>query len=343
MTEDRGPRAKRWCFTKNSYTSVDPPEGLLEKTEYLLFGEEEAPETGEPHLQGYAVFNGRVRLSQIKSILDATEWAGAHWEKARGTTADNYKYCTKGSLYHEYGTKPDSDKDGSELSQERCDWAEVYRLAEAGGVPAVAAVYPKAAVCQFQQVRAIHEARQAGLKKKPRPLSHVCGVWVWGLRGSGKSTFAEELWESKYKRIPADHCWSAYDGEEVILYDDVDYETVEIKHFTQELKHVADKWTFTKRDLYKKQEELRPKVCMVTSQYRIEDLWRKDREAREALQRRFWSIEVLANPRTYRVIGPCLDDEIQLVTIFYTQEDAMEFIREKMELCVESAKKTHVE
>ena len=171
----------------------------------------------------------------------------------------------------------------------------------------------------------------------------MCGVWIWGLRGSGKSTFAHEIHEDIYKRIPADFAWSNYNREEVILYDDVDHDTASIKNFTQELKHVADKWPFPKRDLYKKQEMFRPKACIVTSQYTINQLWFREKEAKEALARRFWTVEAVANPRTYKVVGPEMDDETQTVTIFDNQSEAMKFLREKVGLDVESVKKAKFE
>lgn len=335
MSGGTGPRAKRWVFTLNNYITTEVPEPVLDKKKYLIFGEEEAPTTGEPHLQGYAVFNDRMRLSQLRKLVKDTEWEWTHWEVARGSTEDSYRYCTKDNKYHEYGERPETDEDGTLHVHPRIDWAQVWTLAREGGVPAVANVWPEAAVRHFGQISSIRDAALKEAKPKARPLEDVCGVWVYGLRGCGKSTFGNMISESLYKRIIDDTFWSAYDDEEVILYDDVDHDALKVKLFTQELKYVSDKWTFAKRDLHKKQRELRPKACVVTSQYTIQSLWRGDTESKEALERRFWTVHITRdNGRVYTVTSPSKEDGIQEVKTFNELDGALQFLRTKLNLTV---------
>ena len=82
--------AKRWCFTLNNYTSSDIDAFKFHSSKYkkCIIGEE-VGESGTPHLQGYINFNTKLRpLSLFKDL-------GAHFEKARGSDSDNFKYCSK--------------------------------------------------------------------------------------------------------------------------------------------------------------------------------------------------------------------------------------------------------
>lgn len=91
--------AKRWCFTLNNYTSNDIDAFKFHSSKYkkCIIGEE-IGESGTPHLQGYIYFNTKLRpLSLFKDL-------GAHFEKARGTCLDNFKYCSKeGKVCFSYG------------------------------------------------------------------------------------------------------------------------------------------------------------------------------------------------------------------------------------------------
>jgi len=82
-------RAKNWCFTLNNYESLLDP-GLF-GCSFCVY-QEELSASGTPHLQGYVQFPKRVTLAYVR-LLDGL--AGAHWEAAGGTPAENEHYCTK--------------------------------------------------------------------------------------------------------------------------------------------------------------------------------------------------------------------------------------------------------
>lgn len=98
--------AKSWAFTKNNYTSddifffADWPD-----FRYMVFGRENAPSTGTPHLQGYFTLSKAVRPSYLKKTLPE----GTHFEVARKSLLANFRYCSKCSDYTEidrrYGRK----------------------------------------------------------------------------------------------------------------------------------------------------------------------------------------------------------------------------------------------
>lgn len=83
---------RRVCFTDFNFTS-DMTISLSHRLRSIATGwiwGEELTQTGKPHLQGYIEFKNQVTLTNLKTILPT-----AHWEKARGTRADNIKYCSK--------------------------------------------------------------------------------------------------------------------------------------------------------------------------------------------------------------------------------------------------------
>lgn len=80
-------RSKNWCFT-----IFNKPQITLTKwnARYIIYGQEICPKTNKEHLQGYAQFNKTMTLNQLKTINKE-----AHWEKQKGTTDENIKYCSK--------------------------------------------------------------------------------------------------------------------------------------------------------------------------------------------------------------------------------------------------------
>lgn len=98
-------QSKRWCFTLNN-----PKKGWLDQIEqefkrlnlsYIIGSE--VGEKGTPHLQGYIESKKKMRPSQIK--WDFGKWNQAHWEKAKGSSIDNAKYCSKDGQFVMQGLK----------------------------------------------------------------------------------------------------------------------------------------------------------------------------------------------------------------------------------------------
>lgn len=85
---------KRWCFTLNNYTDneLETLETIFKPHKYII-GREVGEKSRIPHLQGYVEFNTKVRPIEkipIKRI---------HWEKCKGSRADNITYCSKQGDY----------------------------------------------------------------------------------------------------------------------------------------------------------------------------------------------------------------------------------------------------
>lgn len=115
-------RARNFVFTLNNYT----PEDMLEidrvatklntdykmvgsdvvlqseqrAVSYVIYGQEIGEEKTE-HLQGYLQMPKRVTFADLRKWCSPLK--RAHLEVAKGSAADNYKYCTKGGKYTEHG------------------------------------------------------------------------------------------------------------------------------------------------------------------------------------------------------------------------------------------------
>ncbi len=92
-------RVKRWCFTLNN-----PVLGYLYyerlvkdvRLHRFIFGYE-CGQSGTHHLQGYVEFHNPVRFTVVQVLLPA------HWESAKGTASQNYRYCAKERNIQVYG------------------------------------------------------------------------------------------------------------------------------------------------------------------------------------------------------------------------------------------------
>jgi len=102
IKEYRPSPAKSWIFTWNNYPEnwkeilVPGFQGSSNVTGYIA-GKEVAPTTGTPHLQGYVEFREKARPMGLlpKQVC---------WKSARGTTNQNFKYCSKEEDYVSWGT-----------------------------------------------------------------------------------------------------------------------------------------------------------------------------------------------------------------------------------------------
>lgn len=85
-------KSRKWCFTLNNYTEEDVRTIIsifnAKKWKYI-FGKE-IGECKTPHLQGYIEHTSGIMFDTLKALIPR-----AHIEKARGSTEQNVKYCSK--------------------------------------------------------------------------------------------------------------------------------------------------------------------------------------------------------------------------------------------------------
>lgn len=92
----------RWCLTLNNYTKKEHEElitNLVRISSRWIVGQE-VGDSGTPHLQGYWEFKDdkRGRPSELKLSHNRT-----HFERAKGSDVQNWKYCSKEEKFKEDG------------------------------------------------------------------------------------------------------------------------------------------------------------------------------------------------------------------------------------------------
>lgn len=88
-------KSRGWCITLNNWNQ-DEYNSILEwcgtLTQYILG--KEVGENGTPHLQIYVYNKNAISFNSVKKAIPR-----GHIEKAKGTLADNLKYCSKDNNY----------------------------------------------------------------------------------------------------------------------------------------------------------------------------------------------------------------------------------------------------
>lgn len=272
-------RNRAHCFTWNNYPASYATDLDRIRCRFIVAGEELAPDTGTPHLQGYVVWKDSKSVAAVRGIL-----RGCHITVARGNHSQNDRYCRKtrdvdgepnGTVYSR-GDLPTDPADRG--AAEKLRWQVAWDLAKSGRIEDIDA---DIRVRMYGGLRRIERDYMPPMGRLDGP----CGLWIWGDSGCGKTKSVADQVPDAFPK-PRNQWWDGYQREENVLLDDVDKFDVKLGG---KLKHWADSFPFI-GEVKGGSVKIRPKRIIVTSQYRIEDIW-EDKETREALLRRFVVVE----------------------------------------------------
>lgn len=302
LTDD-GKRHRNYCFTINNpgITDCENLRALKFESTYLLIGNENNWKFGMPefatsrpnsthHFQCFVVLKDGKTRSAFKRIVPR-----AHFEVCGGSPESNITYCTKDGEWIESGTRPmtqaQKGKAGGDAEKER--WTHMRELAKVRDWQTFETEYPRELTLYdgaFEKV-AMQYAPNIDLEDNT-----VVGIWIYGPTGTGKTyhvfhNMVDDRTKVYQKNISK--WWDGYkqDKHEVVLIDDVSPFHVKI---ADDLKVWVQEYAFNAE--YKGGSfYIRPKQIVVTSNYRISDIW-MDKITQETLGRRFhcfakWSKE----------------------------------------------------
>lgn len=280
------PQAKCWCFTLNN------PAAAIAFNEdtmtYLVYGEE-VGESGTPHHQGFVIFKNNKRLNNLKDINGK-----AHWEmkSPKSTYQEASDYCKKDGQYHEFGELPAENIKkaqplGNKANHEK--WRAINDKAKQGDLDWIDQEHPKV----FNQSYRNLKQMKTDYMKRKEDLPDVCGTWFYGRSGVGKTKLVRTLYPDAYLKKPNNKWYDGYQQEDVVVIDDLD-DTHEYMGY--ELKKLADAYCYLV-EVKNSSMYIRPRQCIVTSQYTIREIWSNDQKTCEALERRFKEVEVTKENR----------------------------------------------
>lgn len=223
---------------------------------------------GYKHLQGYVSFANALTLSAaIKKMKPH------HVEVMLGSYDENEAYCSKSSVLIERGVKPMSNDNKGRAEHNR--WKRNLDLAKAGKIDEIDADI---------QMRYFSTIEKLAAKHAPpaENLEDVCGLWIYGTSGCGKSRYVWKTYPGHYIKS-RNKWWQGYRDQDTVCLDDIGHN--DAKWMLDFLKDWADFKVF-QAECKGTSMQIRPKLFIVTSQYSIDELW-PDYESSKALNRRF--------------------------------------------------------
>jgi hypothetical protein len=273
-----------WVFTIQFGGEGQPSQedalavvGKLDRiAQYYVVGSEVAPTTGQRHLQGYLQLKKRARRTELAKVISC------FWAPAKGDDLQNYEYCTKDGDFVEYGTRRELHPG----KRERRRWDEARDLAQRG---LLGDIDSQLFIQHYGNLRAIMRDHM----RAPEGLDGVCGVWIHGEAGVGKSFRARADYPNAYLKM-CNKWWDGYQFQDNVIVDDFDKGHAALAHH---LKIWADSYPFV-AEIKGTAVCIRPKIICVTSQYSPEDIW-EDAETLDAIRRRFKVIHMSKLPKVF--------------------------------------------
>lgn len=286
-----------YCVTVNNYTAAVYDEFLQfcqRMTNYYVIGKE-VGNSGTPHLQCFIALKQKERRSKLSNMLSFKP----HFEAALADGQTASDYCKKGEQSHEewvslktlgpnfgknadfveFGTIPNTAKG---LGKVKADYGAAIELAKKRKFNEID---PSILIRHYGNLQRI----SADNPEKVEDLEDVCGVWIYGPSGTGKSHTARQLYPDFYDK--ACNKWAdGYEGQTAWIIDDFDIRHECLGHH---LKRWADKYAFS-CEVKGTTRFIRPKHIVVTSNYHPNQIW-KDNADLEPILRRFtlkWMNEV---------------------------------------------------
>lgn len=244
--------SRRWFITINNPTASDMDILREIECKFIVVAQEIGHNTHTPHIHALIIFNSNKRFIGVKRLLKR-----ADIEVVKGTFKQAYDYVTKdGNILFEDGEKP------SEKQSIECTFKKMVQSCKDGTVDRECLMF-----CRYEKFfnRFLPKddyVFDGDLSSK--------NAWIYGPPGTGKSRLVREYAKSRGYRIYeklSNKWWDNYDGEEIVLMEDLDPKVCEV--LIHHIKLWADRYPF-RAEVKGGSQRLLPKFqFIVTSNYSL--------------------------------------------------------------------------
>jgi len=278
--EKQDERGRSFCVT------IHAPEEHPERVDvfkaqpwtYYILGKEVCPTTGSAHLQGFGYLNQKCSEAAIRKRLP-----GIHVEakSPHSTFKQAIDYCSKQDHSPEvWGTAPMDPRTKGEGQQQL--WADTLEHARRGERDLI---HPRIQFLHYQNIDYHRAAALQSQRFEPVLTKHL---WCWGKTGTGKSKWVRDTYdpeqEGKFFLKGSGKWWDGYANQEVVLIED--WGLSHVKEIGADLLKIwADVYPFQAEIKGRAFQRIRPRLIIVNSNYKPEDLWTDDRELQPLLRR----------------------------------------------------------
>lgn len=269
--------------------------------EYVAIGFEMGDHQSTPHFHFYVILTARMRTTAFRALFHGV-MPGLHVETPWADDRHNREYTLKERRDTiEYGTIPQSQPESAAAAaHERSDkFADAVRLARNNKLDEIEPAMLIRHYSSLRQIANIHMPRST------EPLTHQAGLWIWGPKGTRKTSCVDAAFcggdvrgqgdwiSSYYSKDPSNKWWDGYQGQPLVLLDEMPRRIFMSRDIDMAglLKTWAGHLPF-RAEVKGGIMEIRPSVICVTANFPPEEVLANARVDLEPILKRFRIIYV---------------------------------------------------